>query len=287
MKHCVSPCSPRARATPFGRWLLLLLVLGPAPVLAQARADSVIPDSRLFHRRDLYVLGAFGATAVTLFQYDQKLARWFQSDRLSDSRTLGRVASTLDVVGGAGAIAIGGAMYVAGRIAGKPRLAHLALHGTEAIFTGLVTAGAVKGVVGRARPYVTADSNPRDFGLMRGFKGSPWQSFPSGHSTTSFAVAAAVTTETSAWWPKSRWIIGPILYGGATLVGASRMYDDKHWASDVVMGAAIGTFAGLKTVRFNHTRTGNRVDRWLLGSEAALSVSPRDEGLRIGVSARW
>lgn len=70
------------------------------------------------------------------------------------------------------------------------------------------------------------------------------------------------------------------------------MYEDKHWASDVVMGAAIGVFAGLKTVRFNHTRTGNRLDRWLLGGEddagLQLRLSPAADGsLLIGGSSRW
>jgi hypothetical protein len=32
------------------------------------------------------------------------------------------------------------------------------------------------------------------------------------------------------------------------------------------MGAAIGTFAGLKVVRFNHTHTGNQLDKILLGT---------------------
>jgi membrane-associated phospholipid phosphatase len=104
--------------------------------------------------------------------------------------------------------------------------------------------------------------------LGRGFTSTSFQSFPSGHSTAAFSAAAAVTSETSDWWPHSTWVIGPVLYGGASLVGVSRMYEDKHWASDVVMGAAVGVFAGLKTVRFNHTHTGNRIDRWLLGGEA-------------------
>jgi hypothetical protein len=42
------------------------------------------------------------------------------------------------------------------------------------------------------------------------------------------------------------------------------MYNNRHWASDVIIGAAIGTFAGLKVVRFNGTHTGNRVDRFFL-----------------------
>jgi len=273
------------------RWLSVVLALAAgglahAQEMSAPARDSIIPDARLFHRGDAYALGGFGVAAVALFQYDSKLATWFQSERF-DTRALQRLEQSLDFVGGVGALAIGGAMYVVGRVADKPRVAHLALHTTEAIVVGIGTAGVIKGVLGRARPYVTGPSNPRDFELLRGFKGSPWQSFPSGHSTTSFAVAAAVTSETSEWWPRSRWIIGPLLFGGATAVGMSRMYDDKHWASDVVMGAAIGTFAGLKTVRFNHTRTGNRIDRWLLG-EKRPSVSPGPDGsLRLGVGARW
>ena len=31
-------------------------------------------------------------------------------------------------------------------------------------------------------------------------------------------------------------------YGAATFIGFSRMYDDVHWFTDVVAGAALGTF---------------------------------------------
>jgi hypothetical protein len=44
------------------------------------------------------------------------------------------------------------------------------------------------------------------------------------------------------------------------------MYHNKHWASDVLVGAAIGTFAGRKVVRWHHSHPDNRVDRWLLGA---------------------
>jgi membrane-associated phospholipid phosphatase len=81
---------------------------------------------------------------------------------------------------------------------------------------------------------------------------------------SAFAAAAAVTAETSHNAPSTTWIVAPIKYGGATLVGVSRMYNNRHWASDVIIGAAIGTFAGLKVVRFNGTHTGNRVDRFFL-----------------------
>src|SRR4029077_9071100 len=100
------------------------------------------------------------------------------------------------------------------------------------------------------------------------------RSFPSGHAVAAFSAAAAVTAETSRWWPSTRLVIGTAMYGGAGMVGLSRMYNNRHWASDVIMGAAIGTFAGTKVVRYNRTHTGNRLDRWLLNA----SVSPSDWG---------
>ena len=52
------------------------------------------------------------------------------------------------------------------------------------------------------------------------------------------------------------------------------MYNNRHWASDVLVGAGIGTFAGLKVVRYHHSHPGNRLDRWLL----AGSLSPTAGG---------
>src|SRR4029078_5988433 len=83
------------------------------------------------------------------------------------------------------------------------------------------------------------------------------------HSTSAFAAAAAGSSETSRWWPDTRWIIGPILHRGAALTGVSRMYNIRHWMSDVLIGAGFGTFAGLKVVRYHHSHPGNRLDRWL------------------------
>ena len=70
----------------------------------------------------------------------------------------------------------------------------------------------------------------------------------------------------------TRWVIGPILYTGAALTGVSRMYNNRHWMSDVLVGAGVGTFAGLKVVRYQHSHPGNRIDRWLL--KGSLSPAP-------------
>lgn len=70
------------------------------------------------------------------------------------------------------------------------------------------------------------------------------------------------------------WIVAPAMYGGASLVGLSRMYHNNHWASDVMLGAAIGTFSGLKVVRYSHAHPDNKLDRFILGA----SILPRADG---------
>jgi hypothetical protein len=57
------------------------------------------------------------------------------------------------------------------------------------------------------------------------------------------------------------------------------MYNNAHWASDVALGAAVGTFAGLKVVRYNHAHPDNFIDRAML----AARVSP----VRGGVAVEW
>ena len=102
-----------------------------------------------------------------------------------------------------------------------------------------------------------------------------------------FAAASAVTSETTLWWPRSTWIIGPMMYGGATLVGLSRMYHNKHWASDVALGALIGTFAGRKVVVAAHDNPNNFIDRILLGTSVRPSrYGTVDVGWVINASPR-
>jgi membrane-associated phospholipid phosphatase len=249
-----------------------------------ARPDSaIIPDRELFHRSDLYVAGAFVAGTVALLPLDRQLARSFHDQQLRGNRTIDQLTHAANFFGGPGPLIIGPTMYVVGRLGHVPRLAELAVHGTEAVAVGGALATVIKIVAGRARPFATNDTTPNDFGFMRGLKADSHKSFPSGHATAAFSAAAAVVAETHEWWPQSTWYVAPIMYGGATAVGLSRMYDDQHWASDVLMGAAIGTFAGLKTVRFNHTHAGNQLDQILLG----MRVVPTTNGTALAWSATF
>lgn len=254
-----------------------LLVLVTTRALAQVTTAAPQP---IFGARDGWYAAGFVAGTVALAPFDSRIAHWFQRPSFQNDPHVERVASLFRWTGDPGAIIIGASMYGAGRALHANRIADLGLHGTESILIGGAITSAIKVTAGRARPYLTGDDHPHDFQLFRGLrKGNGYQAFPSGHTLAAFAAASAVTAETSRWWPGSEWVIGPAMYGGATMVGVSRMYNNKHWASDVVIGGAVGTFSGIKVVKYHHTRPGNRLDRWLLA--ATLVARPGQLGLNI------
>lgn len=84
--------------------------------------------------------------------------------------------------------------------------------------------------VGRGRPFAAGQSDrfrPLDFK-------SDYDSFPSAHAASSFALASVISSRTDSI------PVTLAAYSAATFVGFSRMYQDKHWASDIIAGAAIG-----------------------------------------------
>jgi membrane-associated phospholipid phosphatase len=256
------------------RVAILVYALLGASVVAQPVDTTKVSADPLFTERDLWVAGGFALATVALYPADRSLARSIRREPLQNNHFLNESADFFDFMGTKGSVYIGTSMYVVGRLARIERMADLGLHGTESLFLAQALVKLVKGLAGRARPQVNIE-DPRSFKLGRGFNDRDnYRSFPSGHAGMAFAAAAAVTSETSMWWPKSTWYIAPIMFGGATLVAISRMYDNRHWASDVVMGAAIGTFSGFKIVRYHHSHPNNRIDRWLLST----SVLPDGRG---------
>jgi len=261
---------------------LVVAAMSAAPVassVAQATSGGQRP---LFTWRDGVLAGAFVVATRAARPFDKRAAEALQRPERQRRWIFQEGSAIVRTIAVPGAPIIGTTMYAVGRLSHDERLAEVGLHGTEALFAGELVGSVLKDLFGRARPYVdTTGPNPDDWQLLRGLRrGSDYQSYPSGHTVAAFTAAAAVSTETSVWWPVATYtLIGPVLYVGAAAVGVSRMYNNRHWASDVILGAAIGTFAGIKVVRYHRTHPGNRIDRWLLNA----SWSPGDG--RISLSA--
>jgi membrane-associated phospholipid phosphatase len=110
-------------------------------------------------------------------------------------------------------------IYAAGRLARRPALA--------AAGADLIDAQIVNGVLTQGIKVASQRRRPS----------GGTHSFPSGHTSATFATAE-VLREHFGW----RW--GVPAYAVGAYVSVSRMVDNKHWASDVVFGAAIGLISG-------------------------------------------
>ena len=132
-------------------------------------------------------------------------------------------------IGGDGWMQVGAAVgvYAIGRGSDSARVAHL---GSDLIrgqfLTGIFTQ-VLKVGVSRRRP---------DGGR---------HSFPSGHTSASFLTAAVVDGNFG-------WKAGAAAYAGAGFVAWTRIRDNRHWLTDAVVGATIGTVAGRTVTRDHH-----------------------------------
>ena len=113
---------------------------------------------------------------------------------------------------------------------------------SRALKSTLLGGGAaivLKVIAGRDRPFNSID-DPYSFHMFR-FKDN---SLPSGHTAVAFALATSLARETPDIWTD----LG--FFTLATVTAYARMHDDKHWASDVVLGAGVGILSARFVHRF-------------------------------------
>jgi len=111
---------------------------------------------------------------------------------------------------------------------------------TRSIVGGLVvqtaTVEVLKHLTGRPRP---ADSD----GLSVFYGPSTdFHSFPSSHAAFAFMLA----TVAAAYFPRWRWLA----YGGAIVIALARVMLDRHFISDIMVGAFIGYMAAYLVLRW-------------------------------------
>ncbi|MGH7603616.1 MAG: phosphatase PAP2 family protein [Gemmatimonadaceae bacterium] len=238
--------------------------------------DTINKKTPLLVGKDALLFGAFAIGTALVAPVDRQIAGRLQDSSTQENRFLSTAATGLRLLGDPGSLFTGAGLYTIGRIDGQRRLQALGLHSVESIALSGLIGTAIKMTAGRQRPFADI-KNPYNFQLWRGFSGDKYRSFPSGHTTAAFAFASTVTRETQFWWPHATWYIGTVFYGGASLIGLSRIYNNQHWASDVMAGATIGTLIGLKVVKYTHSHPGNHIDQELIKGKkrsSAIQVNP-------------
>ena len=128
-------------------------------------------------------------------------------------------------------------MYIAGVVTKNRKLEHLSLSVAKSLALSTAFYVATKATIRRMRPDRT--DNPRKFATP--FTQDTYTGFPSGHSNTAFAVATAFAME----YKDKKWVSW-VAYSLATFTALDRMYQNRHWTSDVIIGASIGHFVTKK-----------------------------------------
>ncbi len=145
--------------------------------------------------------------------------------------------------GGVSALAAS-AVFVAGRFANEERFRAASYDMLAATAVNAAYTFGLKAAVGRERPNQVDN-----------------HSFPSGHTSNAFALAAAL----DGHYGKK---VAIPAYAVASLVGVSRMRVNAHWLSDVVAGATLGYITGMAVVRVNGRPVAQQP------AKAQLSITP-------------
>lgn len=175
----------------------------------------------------------FGGTVAissVIISMDEPLSQPFFDWQTTTGKNIGNAGQFLG--NGATQFSISGLAIGAGLIAHNKPLQHFGLDNLQA---QLYTAGLtvfIKELMHRERPSEGNGS----FEWHGPFKGAGNESFFSGHTSMSFCTATMIFLHShKKWW------VGVLSYGLASGVAVSRMQKQAHWASDVAVGAVVGS----------------------------------------------
>ena len=203
--------------------VLIFLQLG---VLHAVEPDSLFINKKPFPRVAIPVMTA---TTAGAFLFDKPFRdhhvahpKAFKDDFSEISDYFGNKKYVVPAVAAA---------YGAGRfIFRDPKLQMAAFQSFQSILATAVVTEAIKITAGRARPYT--GKGPHTFEPFS-FSDNAHKSLPSGHASLAFAAFTPFAENYSRW-----------LYAVPASVAIGRVWQDKHWTSDVVVGSCIGFISG-------------------------------------------
>jgi membrane-associated phospholipid phosphatase len=208
-----------------------------------------------FTKKDWRTAAGFGLVEGALFFTDEPVQRSALRLR-GNNPTVRHISSFVTRFGGTYETYLLASLGTYSFVFKNQKLKATTLLATQAYITGGAMESLLKFLSGRQRPYV---SNPNQVEVEPKFRG-PFHSsgrdengkrlnssFPSGHTTVAFAAATVFAMEY-----KNVPLIPIISYSAASLIGLSRITENKHWITDVFAGAALGFFTGRKVVNNYH-----------------------------------
>ncbi len=201
-------------------------------------------------------IGIYGASVAALSLIADEPMQRFAVKLHDDSKAVSSVSSYVTKFGGRYEVYSLAALGSYGFIFNNKKMQTTTLLATQAYLTSGLMETIVKAISGRQRPTYYNSGHPEPEPYFHGpfyKKGidvsghAVNSSFPSGHTTVIFAAATVFAKE----YKNTPWV--PVVaYSAASLVGLSRITENKHWMSDVVVGATLGYLTGRQVVNNYH-----------------------------------
>ena len=204
----------------------------------------------------LAVAGGVGFT----YLFDNDIRKKVQGTK---GKTLDKATDAGEIIGNPFVhLGIAGVVYGGGILTDSPKWRETGEMLGEAAILADAAGFILKESIGRSRPFVSGDKgNFKPFGFK-----SDYDSMPSMHTASSFAMASVMASTSESFLTKA------LYYSAATFVGFSRMYQDKHWASDVVLGAAIGELCGRIVTNYHASHGKIALAPMVSGNSASLAL---------------
>lgn len=185
-----------------------------------------------------------GATAIVASKDDEIASYFLRRERFAPAAKIGgALGNTLFLAAGEGGL------FLIGQLNDDPKFREISYSIGQALVMDVIILYPLKIVTHRERPNL-----------------EDRHSFPSGHATSAFAVAAVLD---HYYGPK----VAIPVYATGAFVAFARIEQNKHFLTDVMAGATLGWIIG-KTV----TRQADEKPRWV------PTVSPSAHGMAVGVN---
>ena len=230
--------------------------LAPGTEFSKSYAYSYLTDTRTvftnpfrWKKGQIITAAAIAAGTIGLIVWGDKPIQqfYYRNSSVFISKTSYYFFSPL----GSGLISIPtlGIFYLSGVLLKNKKAKETGLKGIEAYVITAVLTNVIKQVTHRHRPYQDTPPDPHEWDGPFSWGGDygtfGYNSFPSGHSSTIFAVATVIGLE---YWD-TKWVPA-VSFGLAGVTALYRLAVNDHWASDVLFGSALG-FAVGSLVYFN------------------------------------
>jgi membrane-associated phospholipid phosphatase len=166
----------------------------------------------------------------------------------------------------------GGALYTIGLFSREDWLRKTGRMLIQSLaYSGTLTIG-MRYLFGRHRPFVSKDGSQYEFSWFSTVGDT--QSFPSGHTVVAFATSTILAEQIDTWWARI------VLYSFAAMTGYARLYNDKHWISDVIFGAALG-YGSAKFVLSREREREDNEKRKMKKKGGGFTLSPSLNGINL------